>query len=492
MAKNQKAPNLAKQNLKAGFAAPHAKLMAIVFVVVVILMATLASIMMRKDVRKAGEAEASDFQVSAREPRGGIDDGASVKAVESRSDGLADEAQSRGQSFAGPFVFQTDAVQKLNVRDAIDETSGKEIIRFTREQVLKDLRTRMTEMDRVEQATAAVNRDATRNSNTNVATANSSGSGSGSSSGGAYASAASSAGQGGQIPYGGLSPQEFKQIADQLTTIGSNSMSYGSSPNGLLARSIQGNQGNQGNSRTANTTGSSISGNQQQSASFANPATVLRESAGGGAQSSGSRSSNPNDPTNAITVAQAGDICAAVPENAINTDFMVPAFFELQDCRELTGVRAKGVIQKGAGDFVITFSSFYPKKTHKYKFSSTVEGVSINVSKDGIPGVADNVDNHWATRFISAGLLAMAKTEKQFLNARGTTTIWGTGSSSTTVDGLTAADKNAMRGAGLMEGALDVLTRDTNYGVQRAATMTMNRDTVIGIQFQSNVQIIPD
>lgn len=467
-----KMTTVASKNLRAGLSSAPAKIVMVILVFVIFIAIAFAWSMMRQKEQTVGESSATNYSVNTKELSGGVTDEKTLKAVEDQSNRQANEAASYNESFGGPFVYQASAAPKLNIRDGFNEDpdgfvkSGQ-----TTEQVMAELRKRSNELARIQAPSTP----------TQAAQSYPGGSQYG---GGNYGGTSNSGYYGGGaqpngVPGYGVSQEDFKLIARQLDTLGTHSVSYASLPNGLLKASAKGDSdaGTLSRPTAMSDSGASPVGRS--------PGEILNAARSGNAVGNSSLGNGEKK-----TIAHAGQICAAAPLAAINTDFTVPAFFEILDCGEMTGVRAKGAVQRGAGDFVITFNQFYPGTKNKFKFMSTVEGVSMNVTKDGQAGVAEDVDNHWMTRIGSAALLSLAKTEKQFLNARGTTSIWGGSSSSTTVDGLTSAEKNSMRAAGLAEGAMDVVTRDANIGVNRPATMTMTGNNVIGIQFLTNVEVV--
>lgn len=478
MAENtEKLSSLAANNLKKGLSSPAAKITMVIFGFALLIVVAIALAMMRQKSQKAGDSTGSNYSVNTKELSGALTDEKTLKAVESRSDKEADAAAQYNESYGGPFVYQASAAPKLNVKDGFNEDpegfvkSGQ-----TTEQVMAELRKRSNELTRLQSPSTAIQSNQGSQGGGQYASSGNYGS----SGNGGYYNGNSGTGPQGQLAGYGVNQEDFKLIARQLDSLGTNSVSYSSLANGILKASAKGDSdaGTLSRSTPVSDTGGSPVGRS--------PGEILNAARTGNPAGTNSTLGNGEKKT----IAQAGQICAAAPMSAINTDFTVPVFFEVLDCGEMTGVRAKGAVQRGAGDFVITFNQFYPGAKNKFKFSTTVEGVSMNITKDGQAGVSEDIDNHWMTRIGSAALLSLAKTEKQFLNARGTTSIWGGSSSSTTVDGLSSNEKNSMRVAGALEGGMDVITRDANLGVNRPATMKMSANNVIGIQFLTNVEVV--
>jgi hypothetical protein len=470
MAKNKSAVSVAKNNVKQGFSSPAAKVGIGVLFVGLCLAGTAAyRLLDTKDV-KPGVAQADGYNVQAGDPRGGVGDGATVEAVENANNKNAKASLEQGGSFAGPFTFQTAQAPRLNIKDGFDESGktdgGK--MQYTEEQVLAELRSRAADLDRTDEMAAK-----TGQQQTNAARGANGGT---SGQGGTYAGSqqgnySNTPGysqvdaKGNPMPYG-VTEKDFNDIVAQLNKLGGERGGYSSLANGRLKMEEKA---------------------AQTPAAAQGPTGTHQVAAGASSQGGGAVVGQAA--VKKRTAVEAGTICAATTESAIDTDFPTPVFVELQDCKELTGSRFRGTIQRGPADFVVVFNELFLSSKHKFKLVGKAEAISANLDKDGKSGIAQNVDNHWLSRLGSAGILSLAKTEKQFLAARGTTQVTTGVSSSTTVQPLSDKEKNDMRIAGLLEGGMDVITRDTQYGVNRQATMSRDRGTVIGVQFISNVEV---
>lgn len=443
---NQNAATVASNNLKSAWANPVTKIGVAVLVLVVVVSAGAAISLLRGGGSRPGAAQGDGYSVGGGQPRGAVDP-ATVKAVETRSDQESRDAMNVGQSFGGPFVFEgAPSEMRRGGSTGFDETGASGSASSTNGSVqqpaeaIAGLKSKAAEYDSAEQSRSYA---------------------SASRSGGAGGGTRSS-GQGGQqgVAQGyGLTPEAFGQIAGQLSSVGTGQVRYESLANGVLSKPPQAVVSEQVASRAVPTSGSVESA---RSSAFEQVA------------------------------ARAGQICGAAPDTAINTDYNVPVFFELLDCGLLTGAKVRGVVSKTPDDFTIRFTNFSLDPKKGYKLVAQVEALSVSVKNDGSPGVADNVDNHWGTRLASSALLALARTERSFLSARGSSAV-NTGNSTTvTIDPLTAEEKRTARVAGLMEGTMDVVSKDIAYGANRPATMTLDKSTLIGIQFMSDVKVVPN
>lgn len=443
MASNKEsASTVAKQNLKSAWDNPVTKIGLLVGVLVVIVMAGAAIAMLRGGGKGAGAAQGDGYNVSGGEPRGAVDQ-ATARAVEANADRAFAEAKDAGQSFGGPFVYEgapSDS-RRGGVVTGFDETGAASGSSAQVTAAMTNLRAKAADYDAADEA---------RGGGSAVA---SSGGSRGTGQGGA---SRSSAQQGVSQGYG-LSPEAFGQIAGQLASVGTGQVRYESLPNGILSKPPQA------------------------------PVQAQQGSVGGG----GPVAKTSSEPREEIA-ARAGQICGAVPDTAINTDYNVPVFFEILECGVLTGAKAKGVVAKSPDDFTIRFTSLSLDPKKGYKLVAQVEGMAVSVKDDGSPGVAENVDNHWGTRLASSALLALARTERSFIGARGSTSV-NTGNSSTvSIDPLTSQEKRDARLAGLVEGTMDVVSKDVSLGVNRPATMTLSKSALIGIQFMSDVKVVPN
>lgn len=444
MASNKEsASTVAKQNLKSAWDNPVTKIGLLVGVLVVIVLGGVAIAMLRGGGKGAGAAQGDGYSVSGGEPRGAVDQ-ATARAVEANADRASAEAMSAGQSFGGPFVYEgapSDARRGGGVVTGFDETGSSAGPSAQVQTAMAGLRAKAADYDMADEA---------RGGGTATATA-------GGSRGTGQGGASRSGSQQGAPQGYGLTPEAFGQIAGQLASVGTGQVRYESLPNGILSK----------------------------------PPQAQAAAQQGGAALVGQATKSSSDPREEIA-ARAGQICGAVPDTAINTDYNVPVFFEILECGVLTGAKAKGVVAKSPDDFTIRFTnlSLDPKKG--YKLVAQVEGMAVSVKNDGSPGVAENVDNHWGTRLASSALLSLARTERSFIGARGSTSV-NTGNSSTvSIDPLTSQEKRDARVAGLVEGAMDVVSKDVSLGVNRPATMTLSKSALIGIQFMSDVKVVPN
>ena len=434
---------IARSNLRNAMSSPVAKVGAVAMLITCIGVGGAAVSILRSKGEKVAAAEAQNYAVSAGEPRGEVDE-KTARAVEKQVNQEFESSVEEGKSYAGPFAYAGlgkggPGGSSSNSPDMLDETGAAKSVELAAP-LLAALRAKAREYDAVEPGA---------NGSRGAGASASRGQG-----------GATGAGSGAQQAYG-MSPKDFEMVSGQLESVGKGVVVFASLPGGILTK----------------------------------PPAERKQPASESAGAGGSGAQKPSSATSAsdkeVVVARAGDICPAKPESAINTDYSVPVFFEILECGELKGARVKGTIQKAPDDFVIAFASLTLPPQSKYKLLGTVEGVSASVAKEGSPGVADDVDRHWGSRLMSSGLLAMARTERSFIAARGSQTINTGTSSSISVDPLSAEEKRTARAAALMEGAMEVVSKDLNYGVNRAPTMTMKADTVIGIQFMSDVKVVP-
>lgn len=434
---NQQGVKLAKKNLQNAWASPVTKISAAIGVVLVIGLSAVAVSILRSGGARPGAAEANGYGLSGQEPRGAADS-ATVAAVERRADALADESKERGDSFGGPFIFEGVGQQRVVGASGGFEERPTASVKQTGP-VFTALREKANEYDRAEDSTQSRSRQA----------------GYGSYSG----SGVAGQGQGGGAQSYGLTTEAFGLVAAQLRTAGTERPQYAWLPNGVITK----------------------------------PPVVVEAKASPAASALGVDTMAPvrTEVSKEQVAARAGTICPAKPEAAIDTDYNVPVFFEILECGVLSGTRARGVVQKFPDDFTIVFNAFSIDPKKRLKFSSPVEGVAVSVERDGSPGVADSVDRHWVSRLGSSALLSLARTERSFVAARGSSTVTTGTSSSVTIDPLSADEKRTARVAGLLEGGMDVVTKDLSTGVNRPPTMTLKKSTLVGIQFTSDVKVVP-
>lgn len=449
MAENIKATNVAKNNIKNAIKSPLAKILIVFFLVAIIGAIGLSANLLNKSKEgPSGDAKGSAYGLQQGLPTGGIEDQRTLEGIEQRDDAAAKQALANGESHVGSFVYEAAQQPKQASEDGFNESprSTDQGSGLTEEQAMAQLRQRSAELDQAEQQRPG-SRAAPSQSDPGFTSRPDR----------MYVDAA-----GKPLPYG-ISAEDFQAIAKQLDAVGRGSVSYSSLSNGGLK--------------------------QAEAVKPAAPAVAVAANNAHSQSGTASLGSSSGTLKNKRFAVAAGVICPASAESAINTDFNIPVFFELLDCGPMTGVRARGVIEKTPSDFSVKFVDFLTTDKHDFQFIGKPEGISINIDKDGHPGIAQDVNNHWFTRIGSAAILSLAKTEKEFISARGTSVVTTGTSSSTTVDPLSEKDKNNARIAGLMEGTMDVVTRDTQLGVNRPATMSRERGTVIGIQFLSNIEI---
>lgn len=445
--------SIARDNLKKGLGSPVAKVAIVVLVALIIISIAVGVRLMSGGGRTSGAAKADSYGTPAQAPRGETDK-ATAKAVAEDSDRQATEARQRGQSFAGPFVFEPSIQSGAGQGGNAPNDGFSEKVSDQSPRVLAALRSRAAEYDSAEDRSG------------------------GRASGQGGSTAAAGAGQGAANGAYGMSEDGFKQVTDQLRSVGMTTMRYESLPNGSLARSATGaaTAAPAAPGAASNAAGGSAMGAPQMAA----PPVVAAAAPGISSGTPGER-----------VALRAGTICPGVPESAVNTDFAVPVFIKLLECGMLTGARVKGTVVKTPSDFTLRFTNLFLDPGKGYKVNGTVEAVSINVKKEGEPGIADDVNNHWFTRLGSSALLALAKTEKQFITARGSTTVTTGTSSSTTIEPLSDEEKKTARAAGVLEGAMEVVSRDLGTGINRQPTMTLDKGTVIGVQFMDDVKVVP-
>lgn len=468
----------AARNLKTAWASPAAKVGVCILVAVLILVAAAAFRLLRQDRRPAGDAEVEAYSVQGKQPRGGVD-AATVSAVERRADETADLQKSRGESFGGPFVFEGASESRgLGQSSGFDETPGKSPV-ATRQAgaVIAELKAKAAEYD----ATETASRSSGANGQSQAA-ASSQRSG-----GGNLFPPPNNSGPGqgqgpqGQGANGAMTQESFAQYSNQLNAVGRTQMQYASLPNGILSRNTQQPSGAPSNSASGGGIANGATGAAYQQTS-SSTGTAAPQTAG----SSSLRVRGEE------VAARAGDICGATPEASVNTDYTVPVFFELLDCGRLTGARVKGSVQKAPDDFTIQFTTMTLDPKRGFKLLGPFEAVAVSVQNDGSPGIADEVDRHWTTRLGSSALLALARTERNFLSARGTTAVSTGVSSQVTIAPLSADEKRSARVAGLLEGGMDVVSRDLSYGINRAATMKLSKSSLVGVQFLNDVKVVPN
>ena len=424
----------ARENIRKGFSAPGAKIFIGVFVVVLILIAASGLMYMRRgEANTAGKSQAGNFGVNAAAPRGATDP-QTAQAASKVADTKGERAAGAGASFVGPFVFadaESSSGQGANQSIAVMAALRKKAL---------DYDVADNEAIRKPFVSSEPSRDAFRDRP-----------------GAIQAAPASSPGG-----YG-LSEKGFSQVTNQLDELGRQPMRFSFSQDGVLS----------GRARTAEPIATSPSGALFVStAQLAAAASVLAKKD--------------------VVAVRAGHICPASPESEVNTDYSVPIFVQLVDCGVLTGSRMRGVISKSPDDFTLQFTSLSLDPLKKLRVTGAISAIAVSIDKNGSPGIADSVDNHWLSRIGSSALLALAKTEKQFISQRGSTTVQTASSSSTTIEPLSGEQRRGARVAGVMEGAFDVVTRDLSSGVNRQATMRLARSSLIGVQFMDDVRVAAD
>ena len=424
------------QNLKKGFATPTAKVVLGIFALSIVGFGVLGwKKITSGPASTSGRADAAGFDVRGAKPRGATDS-ETAAAVGASADKTAEAAAASGSSYAGPFVFDADSGG-----NALGAGPNNPTTRQAAQEILTALRKRASEYDASEEAAA---RDARAGQGGNRNAQNDT-----------NASNRQNAGD-----YG-LGPEGFKQITAQLDRVGRPSWSYGSLPGGVLS---------------------------QQSAPPSAPSPLTPVST-----STASTASTPGGSAKAnaeYIAARAGSTCAALPDSGYDTDIALPVFATLQNCGDLTSARVKGNIQKSADNFTVRFNALFLDPAKRLKITSAFDASAVSIEKDGDPRIADNVNNHWWTRIGSSALLSLARTEQSFISSRGTTSTSTGFSTSTAVEGLTDKQKNDARAAGVLQGAMEVVTRDVGVGVNRQPTMTTNKSTLIGVQFLDDVKVV--
>lgn len=467
MAKSESAASVAKNNLKNGLSSPGAKIGIAVLLIAFVVVMTMGFRQTRKSDIPVGKATGGNYEVANSAPTGAVADSTAVKQADALSNAKADQAMENGRSYAAPFIFEAEKAPSFNVgADFESQAMQKSGNAQSTATLLSDLRAKAQELTVAEQrkqgnpttvATAQGNYTDYANCSTGIP---------GNCTVQPQRQVTNSQGQQQGGTPNDLTGVKHEKFVKQLDAINRPGMSFASLPDGVLSTESK-QQGTQ-----SKTTGSAN-----------NPVT---SSGLGTANAAVATTQQPKT----TRVATAGTVCPVELSTAINTDFNVPAFMKVLDCGPLTGVTAKGAVVKGASDFVITGGELYAQPTHKFTIAGKTEFMSLSLDNDGYAGVAEDVDNHWGSRLASAGLLSLAKTEKEFLRNRGTSTIQNGVSSSTVVEPYSSKEKQEARIAGLMEGTMDVVTKDMNVGVNRPPTMRRGRGTAIGIQFLTNVEVV--
>lgn len=430
----QSGTSIAKANLKKGMSSPGAKLMLVAFFGLAVMAALVAAIFLRTPAT-SGVARGGDLGVQVKAPRGETS-AVLADAVGEDSNNRAAAAAAAGDSYVGPFVFAS-----ANEGNKAEPPSPA---------LLAALRRKAADYDASEELQAR--------SNSGSSVSSSGGGGYSNSSGG---SSSGSAPSGQDAQNFGLSPEAFRQVTSQLDSVGRRDFVYDSLPGGLLSR---------GNAAPQNTAA-------QAPPPPAAPAPVAPSIA----------ARNPVEKT----AARGGSICGAVLETSVNTDYNIPVFVKLLDCGDLTGTKLKGQVTKTPDDLFLFFTESFIDPAKRLKIVGGVQAVSANIDRDGTPGLDAKVNNHWPTRLASSALLALANTERQFISARGTTSTITPNGSVLTIDGLTTEQKQEARAAAVVEGAFNVITKDVGVGVNRQSTMTLPKNTLLGVQFLSDVKVVP-
>lgn len=443
-AKKAEGVKLAKRNLSQAWSSPVAKIGVVVGLVAIVGLGGAAIHAFRGGNAKAGAASAESYGGGGPAPRGATD-AATAAAVAKQADADSEAAKASGTSFGGPFVFEGAEKERSSsdVTASFDEKPAANVQKTG--PIFVALREKAAEYDAAERRGQA------------------GGSGTATSAGGrsSTGSGQSAAGQAGQGPYG-MTPEEFGQVSAQLQRVGSDRPVYNWSANGIISKPPA-------------------------------PAADMKPAAqsvgqGGGLVAPGLEKVAAKEQI----AARAGDVCGATPESSIDTDYAVPVFFEIVECGLLTGARARGQVVKSPDDFTIHFTNIALDPKKGWKLAGAAEGMAVNIAKDGSPGVADSVDRHWMTRLGSSALLSLAKTEKGFISARGATTLTTGTSTSTSIEPLSAEEKRTARIAGVLEGGMDIVAKDLSTGVNRAATMRLEKSTLVGIQFMADVKVVPN
>ncbi|SFF31846.1 hypothetical protein [Paracidovorax wautersii] len=441
-AKKSQGVKLAKQNLRQAWSSPAAKIGVVVLVLAVIGLGGAAIHSLRGGTAKAGVASAEGYGGGGPAPRGATD-AATAAAVAQKADEDSAAAKATGTSFAGPFVFEGAEKQQRNEVAGFDEKPAANVQKTG--PIFVALREKAAEYDAAERRTQGGTAGAASTSGARAGA------------GGGQAST----GQAGQGPYG-LTEQEFAQVAGQLKSVGSSRPVYSWSANGIISKPP-------------------ASGAEMKSS-----ATASGQGGVAVVQALDKVAAKEQ------IAARAGDVCGATPESAIDTDYAVPVFFEIVECGVLTGARARGQVVKSPDDFTIHFTNITLDPKKGWKLASAVEAMAVNIAKEGSPGVADSVNRHWMTRLGSSALLSLAKTEKGFISARGSTTLTTGTSTSTAIEPLSAEEKRTARIAGVLEGSMDIVAKDLSTGVNRTATMRLEKTTLLGIQFMGDVKVVPN
>lgn len=430
---NSKSPlQAARANFRSGMLTPAGKLFLGLIAVVVIVAGSFGISMFRSagSQQPGGTATAAGFGVSGARPKGAADPEIAA-AVAVKADADAKLAADRGQSFGGPFVFERGGDAAVQIGPA--SVPGAD----TSPQVFAALRKRSSEFD-------AGDDSAVRTAGSTV-----------------------SQGSADQVSPGvtgyGVNNDDAKKISSQIDSSRSPIVKFDLLPGGILSRpSVLASGGN------------SVSGD--------GVAVVAKTTANTLAAA--------QDRLVEVVVARAGSVCAATPEASINTDINLPVFVTLLDCGELTGSKVRGVIVKSIDNFTVRFTGLFVDPAKRIKLTGSFDAVAVSIDKDGTPEIADDVDRHWITRLASSALLSLAKTEQQFLSARGSSTTSTGLSSQTSIDPLSTAQQQAARVAGLVSGAFDVVTRDASTGANRQSTMTTKKSSLVGVQFLDDVKVV--
>ncbi len=420
------------RNLRNGLSTPAAKISLVVIGILCLGLGGYAINRFRSTGGPASAANAGSFEIAGSKPRGGAD-GATVIAVAAAADQAAAAAASRGQSYAGPFVFENAG--EMTAVSVPGSQASNQIA-----DIFGVLRKRAAEYDAADVNTVKEGAGGQRYE-----------------SGGTTGTSpvASNAGAGGDY---GLGPEGFKQVSKQLERFGTVRVNYENLPNGILSQQAQ---------VVPTTTATPGTGTTANTAA----AVTTQRSA-------------------EMIAARAGSTCAALPESGYDTDVALPVFATLQECGELRGARIKGTLVKSISNFTVRFTTIYLDPKRGLKTTGQFDAVAVGIANDGAPAIADDVNNHWGTRLASSALLALAKTEQTLIATRGSTSTNTGTSSSTTIEPPTATQVRDARIAGLTQGALEVVTRDVATGVNRQATMTTEKSTLIGVQFLDDVKVV--
>lgn len=422
-----------RRNLRAGFSTPGGKMTLVLILIALVAFVGLGyKAFSTKSGPRAGGADAGGFELSGTKPRGATDP-MTASAVAKSADEASAEAVARGQSYGGPFVFESNSAAASGAQAG---AVNKEVA-----EIFSALQKKALEYDSSD--------DSSRAGGTNNTTRT-----------------AESATPNSQSADYGVGSEGFKQMTSQLDRANRPAIQYDSLAGGVLSLA--------------------------QAAPSAPPVTaaILSPSSSIASPGGPALAITRSEAATEFVAARAGSICAGTPDAKIDTDFSLPVFVSLHNCGELSGARVRGTIVKSADDFTVRFVGLFFDPAKKLKLSGAFDAIAVNVMKDGDPAIADDVDRHWLSRIGSSALLRLAKIEQQFISNRSTTSTTTGISNTTTVEPPSTGQRRSARVAGLLEGTMEVVTADTAAGVTRPATMTTKKTTLIGIQFLDDIKVV--